>query len=298
MGDTIVTAAMQKQYAEGVMILAQQTYSRFRDKCLFDGDIRGERKLYDQMGIAARPSKIVGRHTPTPPPVNDPHARRSVNTSPYDLVSMLDDDDKLRTFNDMQSPIMIANGMSFAREIDYVWLAAFFGTSYTGVDGTTPITFPSTQLVAVNYVESGSNVNSGLTIAKLRKANYLFTVNEVPEDEPKWIAAGAAQKQDLLRTTEVTNHDYNTVRALVDGKIDTFMGFTFVDSQILPVASSVRTLPCWSNMGMRMAMRKEPFTRVDQRTDLRYTTQLYTKMDIGATRMEEKRCVEIDCLES
>ena len=48
-----------------------------------------------------------------------------------------------------------------------------------------------------------------------------------------------------------------------------------------------------------MLFRSEDvISRIGERADKNYSTQVYAEMDIGATRMEEACCVEIKCLES
>ncbi len=51
---------------------------------------------------------------------------------------------------------------------------------------------------------------------------------------------------NLLRETEVSSYDFNNVKALVEGKIDTFMGFKFIRTQRLPkTEEGVRSCLAW-----------------------------------------------------
>jgi hypothetical protein len=158
---------------------------------------------------------------------------------------------------------------------------------------------PSSQKVAVNYVESGSPANSGLTIAKLRNAKYILDANEVDEEEERIIVVSAKQLQDLLRTTEITSADYNSVKALVDGALNTFMGFKFRKTQLLPLNSStdVRSAYVYVKSGVVLAERGLK-THMDVRTDLSHSLQIRSVASLGATRLEEKKVVEIACDES
>lgn len=49
---------------------------------------------------------------------------------------------------------------------------------------------------------------------------------------------------NLLRETEVSSYDFNNVKALVEGKIDTFMGFKFIRTQRLPKQKR-ESVPAW-----------------------------------------------------
>ena len=65
--------------------------------------------------------------------------------------------------------------------MDEIIIAGAFGTVYTGKTGSTSVTFPASQQIAVNYVESGGDTNSVLTICKLSRAKqkldqYLYQI--------------------------------------------------------------------------------------------------------------------------
>jgi hypothetical protein len=84
------------------------------------------------------------------------------------------------------------------------------------------------------------------------------------------------QITDLLGTTEVTSSDFNTVKALANGEVNSFLGFNFIVSNRLALSSTTR----------------------DERSDKSYATQVYYCMSIGATRMEEAKVVEVQATES
>ena len=48
---------------------------------------------------------------------------------------------------------------------------------------------------------------------------------------------------------------------------------------------------------IKLAIGKDVTGRIDERADKSYSTQIYYCMDIGATRMEEEKVVEIACTE-
>lgn len=69
--------------------------------------------------------------------------------------------------------------------------------------------------------------DTGLNVAKLRAAGEALDNNGVPE-EGRIMIANTRSKWTLLGETEATSSDYNTVKALANGSIDTFAGFKFV----------------------------------------------------------------------
>tara|TARA_R110000803_G_scaffold188447_1_gene250876 strand:+ start:403 stop:1242 length:840 start_codon:yes stop_codon:yes gene_type:complete len=67
---------------------------------------------------------------------------------------------------------------------------------------------------------------SGMNLAKILAAKEILDDNEVDE-EGRIFILNAKSAGSLLATTEVSSADYNSVRTLVQGQIDTFAGFTF-----------------------------------------------------------------------
>jgi len=69
-------------------------------------------------------------------------------------------------------------------------------------------------------------VGTGLSVAKLRAIKKMFVQREA--DETIYIAIDGEGLDDLLAATEVTSTDYNAVKALVQGDVDTFLGMKFI----------------------------------------------------------------------
>lgn len=67
---------------------------------------------------------------------------------------------------------------------------------------------------------------TGLNVAKLRAVKKMFVAREA--DEMIYIAIDSEGLDDLLGNTEITSADYNSVKALVQGEVDTFLGMKFI----------------------------------------------------------------------
>lgn len=80
-----------------------------------------------------------------------------------------------------------------------------------------------TSLTVSNDI-GGTDTN--LNVAKLRAAKRLLDKGNVPP-EGRHIVIHANGLDSLLSETAVTSSDFNTVKALVQGEINTFLGFTF-----------------------------------------------------------------------
>jgi hypothetical protein len=117
-------------------------------------------------------------------------------------------------------------------------------------------------------------------------------------DEPRFLALSAKQVTALLNTTEIKSADYNTVKALAAGQIDTFLGFKFIRTERLLKVSTTRSCLAWSQNSILLGIGTDVITRVSERADKNYATQVYVGMFIGATRMDEKGVVEIQATET
>ena len=102
----------------------------------------------------------------------------------------------------------------------------------------------------------------------------------------------------MLNTTEVKNSDYNTVKALAMGQVNSFLGFEFIMSNRLDFDATYtddRLVFAFTEDAVKLAVGKDITARIDERADKSYSTQVYYCMSIGATRMEEEKVVQIPC---
>ena len=275
--------------------LLQQKVSKLREFVSVES-VRGKEKSFNQLA-AVEMTKITSRAADTA--ITDVAlAKRWLRPYPYEHATLFDewDAEYLGEVSLPQSETVSNHAMAYMRTADKVVIDAALGTAYTGETGVTPTSLPSGQEIAVDYVETGSAANSGLTVAKLRQAAYLLTEAEVDDSDPRIIVVGAKQIQDLLKTTEITSSDFNTVKALVNGEIDTFMGFKFrrVSSSLLPYVANtgVRTCFAYVRSGLKLADAGRK-VHVDIRADKSHALQIRTVASLGATRMEEKKVVSI-----
>ena len=279
-----ITTAMVQQYNATIQILMQQKDSRLGGAVRVE-PLVGEYGFYDQIGETAA-VKRTARHADTPR-VDTPHLRRRVQGYAYDWADLVDNFDTPRLLTDPTSKYVQNAVFALNRAKDLEIEPAFTGTAYGGKDGTTSYTFDDTN----NKIANGS---TGMTIAKLLQAKQILDHNEV-DDMDRFIAMSSEEFADLLNTTEVKSSDYNTVKALVNGQLNTFLGFTFLRYEGLTMASStVRECIAWQKNSMLMAVNKDVITDVGPRRDKNMAIQAYAGVMIGAVRMDEKGVVEID----
>jgi hypothetical protein len=291
-----VDTAYVNAYRANVNMLVQQKGSRLRPYVRVETQ-NAEFEFYDRIG-ATEAQEITGRHQDTPL-TSTPHDRRRVSLRDFDWADLIDRQDKLRMLMDPAGPYSTNAMWAMGRKMDDVVIEQFFGTAYSGKTGATTTSFPSANQIAVNYVESGGAANSSLTIGKLRRAKEILDAYDNDPDEDRICACAAQQLHALLRTTEVTSADYNSVKALVEGKLDTFLGFKFVRTQRLATdGSGYRRVPIWIKSKMLLAISQDVQVDVGPRRDKRNSIQVYVTMGIGSTRMEEEGVVEVKCDET
>jgi hypothetical protein len=269
-------------------MLSQQMGSLLRDKVRLESVV-GKNAFFDQVGSVTAVLK-TSRHSDTPQ-IDTPHARRRVSLADYEFADLIDQQDKVRLLIDPTSSYAQAAAMAMGRAMDDVVISAATGTAFTGETGSTSTVLPSAQKIT----EAGTD---GLTIAKLRTAKEKFDLASVDPSIARFIVVSPRQITDLLGTTEVTSSDFNTVKALANGEINSFLGFNFIVSNRLSIASSKRSCIAFAQDGITLAVGKDVSARIDERADKSYATQVYYCMSIGATRMEEEKVVEIQAHEA
>jgi hypothetical protein len=284
-----ITTAFVQQYSSNVQMLSQQMGSLLRGVVDVESVV-GKNAFFDQVGKTTAVVR-TSRHADTPQ-IDTPHARRRVSLADYEWADLIDNADKVRLLIDPTSSYAKAAAAAMGRAMDDVIIAALGGTAYTGETGSTSVALPSAQK------PYSSSQSDGLTITKLLEAKRLLDAADVDPSLPRFIVCGPKQISDLLGTTQITSSDFNTVKALSQGQIDSFLGFKFIVSNRLKFDATNtddRLAYAFTSDAIKLAVGQDVLARIDERADKSYSTQVYYAMSIGATRMEEEKVVEIAC---
>lgn len=283
-----IPVSFVQQFSSTIYMLAEQRYSRLRGAVMVQ-PVTGESFAVERMG-GVSVNQVTSRHGDTP--LNStPHTRRWGFISDYDVADLIDKPDKAKLLIDPTSGYVMRHAGAMGRGMDDAIITAATGTAATGHTGTGTASLSGNQVIADGSV--------GLTIDKLMQAKQVLDQNEVEEFYPRFWACSAKQIRDLLNDDKITSADFNVVQALVQGKVDTFLGFKFIRTERLASPSTnIRRNFCWAQPGLVLGVQAEPSSAVDVRPDKRRSQQVYTAGSWGAVRVEDEMVVQVDCSEA
>lgn len=266
-------------FGQNIMQLAQQTESKLWPCIWVKPNVTGKVFYQDQIGQWGMETKGT-RNAQTPN--NDPNLQRRQGTMvDYHDARLLDRGDELRTISDPRSAYTMAAGQSVGRQLDDVIIAAALGVAKQGETGSVSVTNGNIILATA----------SSMTLARIVAVKAQMDNQDVPMEDRFFVVTPTALN-NLLNTTAATSSDYNSVKALIRGEIDTWMGFKWIQSTRLQLASASGFIGfAFQRYGICAAMLADPIVKADQRADLSYSWQVYYEVNVGAVRMEEARVV-------
>lgn len=292
-----VTENMVQQYGGNFRTLYQQWQSRLSPWCQMESGIVGQSKSVERVG-AAEAYDITSRHADTRY-VEVPHSRRWLDLQDKGWAELVDEMDKIRMLGDPTSvyPKLAVGALNRAK--DAIIYAAARGNARSNSGN---VALPAGQKIAVG--------GASLTLAKLLTAKEILDANEVDDDMSMQMDGQSANGQatrvmvvtakmltSLYGTTEIKSIDYNSVKALSQGQIDTFLGFKFVRYQRLAVDGTATGgyAVAFARSCMALGIGKDIVSSIDVLPTKNYSAQVYARMSIAAARLEDEGVVEIAC---
>lgn len=300
---TQITIAFVDQVTSNILVLSQQKEAKLRGCCRPE-PITGDTMYVERLGPKdAQPRGA--RHGETPISDAD-HSRRKLSMVDYVVpADLIDKPDKLKMLIDPQSPYAQNQAFSLNRQIDDVVIAALGASVLGGHEGGTTILYSavgecrviqSTGAIAAAGTAHGGGTETPLTIAKLLTCKEILDNANVDESRQRWFLTNPHNLNQLMNTTEVKSSDYNTVKALAQGFVNSFMGFNFIKSTRLATGADLQCIRSYAfaQDAIVLAIAEEPNVSIDKRPDLLNSTQIYSTLSIGATRVEGPAVVSIE----
>lgn len=290
MADNTQLVTRGQDYGKILLPLARQEKSLLYDRVWVRTDVTGKSFYQDQIGTWEMSQK-TGLNVATPQ--NDLNLSRTrIDVATYHDARLMDRSTNLQSFTDPMSQASTCITSSVGIQIDKIIYNALGGTAYRGETGENAVTFPIANTVAVNH--GSTDGNTGLTVAKIRRAAKMMNAKGVPAYDRTFVISATALEQ-LLGATQVTSSDYNNVKALVSGDVDTFVGFKFVvlPDGIITKDGEIANYFAFQKTGICMGMLEQLFLRMDERSDLSYSKQAYYEINGGAGRLEEAKVIMV-----
>ena len=299
-----IADTFQKKYTNKWGQALQQHSTLLQDYTTLSSNLSGSVVFFDQLGILDFEEKTtrLGQTQLDEAPA----LRRCVRPRMFTKAVGFDEFDATQTdaMDEIVSKTIDSMKSAAARRMDDVMIEGFLGSNYRGEEGLDKVEIPSTQTVAANFVESGTAVNSNLTVAKLRAILQKFQENEAWNEDSLaagdklCIAVTSSQIMALLREKELSSADYSDVKNLVNGTIGTFMGFKFIRTQRLPKVGDIRTNLAWVKSRAQFGIWDDFKVKLSIRDDMDDALQVRARFACGATRLQEEGFVKVLCDET
>lgn len=300
---TLLNNFREKQHKSWINEL-QQDASRLRDYSTLVPDVGGESYWYDVLD-SFELNEVYERFGKTDA---DEAAgiRRQMVPRYFDRSKWWDRWDEKR-LAELDLPVaQTRENMRKAanRKMDDVLVDGMFASVMEKKAGViTPMGVLAENLVGKDYVSSGTAAEANLTIDKLIRAREILEENDSWDERntggDRLIFVGSTrQKSALLRSVEVKSADYNDVKALVNGKVDEFLGIRFVWTNRLPKGEDgVRKCMLYVRSAMSFGLWDDMSIEMGKDMSHKGALVMIGKMACGAARRFDKAFVQVDCKE-
>lgn len=190
---------------------AYQGMGRLRKTVTIRTGVVGEAYKFTRMGSGIANQKATQADVT---PMDIVHARQTANLGNWNAPEYTDIFDQAEVNFDEKQELAKTIAKALSRREDQLIIDAIGAVTFSAT--------PANLDQALDLTIAAA----GLTVQQLREASTGLTDRGV-ENMDRFVAVTAGALSSLLGETETTSSDFNTVKALVQGEIDTFMGFKF-----------------------------------------------------------------------
>jgi len=249
----------------------------------------------------------VGRHADTNP--TEAELSKIRGTKRYLNVAKIfgrRDAEWLGRIGRPDSEVMSAMKAGFNRSMDDRCIAATSEQKYAGPENVQSlISFPAGNVVAKDFVLSGSPADSGLTLAKLFEIERLARTNDVDFDsEEFYLVIGPKQIRDmiaLITNTSTTDQSHRMLSAWLENRSSKLLGLfnVIVSNRLEAVTGSPSNRRCVAYT--RRAFAKSPeshTTAVDTLPNKSHSVQIAAYGDTGVVRRYDNLCYHMIAVET
>lgn len=282
---TQITDSFVQQFKSNLLVLFQQEGSKLRP-WVMNQPVVGESDYIERLAATEAVLRTT-RHGDTPL-VDSDHSRRKLNLADYEWADLIDQADRVRLLIEPQNAYAINAANALGRTTDDVIITAATGDALEGPAGATVTAFPAGQTIAAGA--------AGLTLGKIIESARMFNLANVPMENRVFVASPHGL-EDMLNDTTITSADYNTVKMLMRGEVDTFMGYRWVISTRLALATADRSCLAFHQRSLTLGLGMDVTVKISERNDKSHSTQVYAAMSLGAARNEDSGVIEVVIVE-
>jgi hypothetical protein len=229
-----------------------QGMKTLRDCVTVRNNVVGEAYKFTRMGKGLANQKASQADVT---PMDISHDRQTANLENWNAPEYTDIFDQAEVNFDEKAELAQTIAKAIGRREDQIIIDVLAGITYATTNDGDPDTGFSTT-VATNF-----------TLDTIRTVKSHLDDIEA-EQENRFICVRAAALQKLLEDNTVTSADFNTVRALVNGELNTYMGFTFkvIGTRTeggLPGVAASREAFAWHKAAVGLAIGIDMKTTID-----------------------------------
>jgi hypothetical protein len=264
---------------------AYQADSVLRGAVRLRSGVQGNTYKFPKLGKGSATARIPQTDVT---PLNVTYSQVSCTMSDYNAAEYSDVFHQAKVNFDERSELVQVVSKAIGRRLDQLIIDALDGASS-----------PST--VAKTVVTSGSAASSNLNVGKLIASKKALDAKNVPFDD-RHLVCHANSLAGMLGDERAISGDYASIKALVSGEINTFLGFKFHvvgdrDEGGLPLSTNDRSVFAFhrSAIGMaeNMAMKTE-INYVPEKTSFLVNSMF----SAGSVAIDDEGIVDITCDES
>lgn len=294
-GDVTIPQWWIDTYEDNVLHALQQKESRL-EPYVRSVEIKGEKRRLNYTGTR-KMKEIKGRWQDTELEESRFGVRWAFAKRYGDAFPM-DETDIEHNFTDPTSDMTQAGIKSALRLKDELIIKSFYANAIAGHDADEIKPFPNTQRLDIQLGSPiGAKANTGLNVEKLKWARYYLTRAEIDPNDTLVVGCTAYQIKDMLDQLEVTNSDYSPVKALYEGRVDYFMGFKFIRTELMPWENEIRSCTAWATSCVGLGIRKGITVKSAEIAQKNFDRLTQIQMRGGAVRLYDRGVIDIPCME-
>ncbi len=252
-------------------------------------DLRAEAANFDRLAKVGM-TEYTDNHGDSP--VNDaPFSRRKLTPKNYEWGDIVDRKNIVRMLMDPTSDLVMAGAAAVNRQKDQMLIDASTGNAVAVSGGSdTNVALPAGQTIPAG--------GTGLTFDKIREAKKKLDDIDAPTEDRFAVIGSHQLNTDLLAIPEATSSDYNPVHTLLEGRVAHWMGFKWILSNQLALATADRSCLFFQKGALGLGLNEDFYHYVAPLPRQRNAYQVYVEVIGDATRIEDELMVEVVCLES